>query len=114
LGTMISICGLTCTECPAFLATLNDDLAEKAAIAKMWSEQYKSDIRPEDINCEGCLSTGDRHLGYCGICEIRKCGMEKKVANCALCKEYACDKLAAFLAHAPQAKTTLEEIRKNR
>jgi hypothetical protein len=39
---------------------------------------------------------------------IRKCAREKKVANCAYCADYPCQKLSAFLAQAPEAKATLE------
>jgi hypothetical protein len=50
---MISFCGLTCTECPAFLATQKDDDQERDKVAKLWSKEYHSDIKPEDINCAG-------------------------------------------------------------
>jgi hypothetical protein len=32
---MISFCGLTCTECPAFLATQKDDDQEREKVAKL-------------------------------------------------------------------------------
>jgi len=47
------------------------------------------------------------------ICEVRPCARAKNVENCAYCEQYACEKLKKFLARAPEAKTTLEEIRKN-
>ena len=59
---MIAFCGTVCTECPAFLATKQDDDNERGKIAESWSKQYNADIKPEDINCEGCLSEGRKFL----------------------------------------------------
>ncbi|GAF97750.1 unnamed protein product, partial [marine sediment metagenome] len=33
---MIAYCGLTCTRCPAFLATQQDDDSQRAQVAEMW------------------------------------------------------------------------------
>ena len=48
------------------------------------------------------------------VCEIRKCGMDKGVKNCAYCADYGCDKLLKFFEMAPQAREKLEEIRKHK
>lgn len=109
---MIAFCGIVCTECPAFLATQKDDDGERRKVAEMWSKQYNVDIRPEEINCDGCLSDG-RLVGHCMVCEIRKCGLKRNVENCAYCDDYACEKLNRFFAMASQAKIVLEEIRKS-
>ena len=113
MNKMIAVCGAICSGCPALLATQKDDDAKRKEIAELWSKQYNADIKPEDINCDGCMSQGKRVFNYCNVCEIRKCGKERHVENCAHCNEYACEKLTEFFAMAPEAKTTLEEIRKN-
>jgi hypothetical protein len=92
MDKMIAFCGLTCTECLAFIATQKDDDGERKKVAKLWSKEYKSEIKPEDI---------------------RKCGQEKEVKNCAYCDDFACEKLTKFFDMAPETKTTLVEIRKN-
>jgi hypothetical protein len=109
---MIAKCGITCTECPAYIATQKNDDALRAETAKKWSEQFKSDIKPTDINCDGCQSESPRLFNYCSICAIRKCAREKKVETCAACPEYSCAKLDAFLAQVPEARQTLEALRK--
>ena len=114
MDKMIAYCGIVCTECPAFEATQKDDDAKRKNVAEAWSKQYKMSIKPEDINCDGCKSQGKRIIGYCNICEIRKCGKQKQVENCAYCEEYACEKLTKFFAMAPHAKTSLEKIKKSR
>ena len=112
MGKMIAFCGIVCTECPAFLTTERDDNNERKRIAESWSKQYNADIKPEDINCEGCLSESGKIFSYCKVCEIRKCGQEKGLKNCAYCDDYACEKLNMFFNMVPYAKITLEEIRK--
>jgi hypothetical protein len=113
MDKMIAFCGITCTACPAFLATQKDDDSERKKVADLWSKQFNAEIKPEDINCDGCLSESGQLFGHCEVCEIRKCGQEKRVTNCAHCADYACEKLNNFIDQVPDAKTTLEEIRKN-
>lgn len=110
---IVAYCGLTCTECPTFLATKNDDDDARKRTAELWSKQFGVEIKPTDINCQGCLSTGEEIFGHCKVCEIRKCGQEKEIENCAHCGEYACEKLDGFFSLAPMAKTALDEIRGN-
>ena len=114
MDKMIAFCGIVCSECPALLATQEDDDSKRKKVAETWSKQYKVDIKPEQINCDGCRSEGKRIFFYCSMCEIRKCGQEKRVENCAYCDEYACEKLTKFFTTMmPAAKTALEEIRKS-
>ncbi len=108
---MIAFCGLACHECPALLATNANDDGKRAEVAKLWSKQFNTDIKPEDINCDGCHSDSGRLFGYSQTCEIRKCGMEKKVPNCAYCSDYSCEKLNDFFNMMPDAKKNLDEIR---
>ena len=108
---MIAFCGLTCTECPAFLATQNDDDTERKKTAEMWSEQYGRPVKPEDINCDGCLTNTGRLFAHCNVCEIRKCGQEKGIDDCAYCDEYVCEKLDNFFQMVPHCKSVLDEIR---
>ncbi len=111
MDRMISYCGLVCTECPAYLATKDNDDQRRADTAAQWSHQFKVDIKPEDINCLGCLSDRDPVFSYCRICAIRACGGERGLDNCAQCADFGCDKLTGFWALAPQAKTNLDAIR---
>jgi hypothetical protein len=111
---MIAYCGITCTECPAYLASREDDDEKMAAVAKEWSEQFKSDIAPADINCDGCQSPGGRIFNFCRLCEIRKCGREREMENCGHCAEYPCRKVSFVLEAVPGARETLERVREAR
>jgi hypothetical protein len=109
---MVAYCGITCTDCGAFIATQNDDDAKRREVAEQWTKQFNVDINPQDINCDGCLTKTGRIVNYCNICEIRKCGVERGVVNCAYCDDYACDKLEKFFQMAPMFRAVLDEIRK--
>lgn len=109
---IVAYCGIVCTECPAFIATKNDDNAKRKKTAELWSKQFGHTMKPEDINCEGCISDTGKKLAYCTVCEIRKCGREHKVVNCAYCQDYACEKLEEFFQMTPMSKNTLDKVRK--
>jgi hypothetical protein len=114
MATIISMCGLECTACPAYIAKQTDDNALREKTAKEWSELFKTELKPEDINCDSCIVADGAHIGYCSVCEIRKCGFGKKVENCAYCDEYICTKLEEFFKNIPDGKKHLDAIRAER
>jgi len=109
---MIAYCGLVCTECPAYIATQNDDQQALNQVAVRWNQEYNLSVTGEDCRCDGCLTSTGRLSSYCDACKIRACGVEKKVRNCAHCSDYACQELETFFGFAPTAKATLEKIRR--
>jgi hypothetical protein len=111
MSQMTAFCGLICSECGAFIATQNNDDKKREEVSQLWSKQYNHDIKPTDINCDGCTSDCDRLIGHCHVCEIRKCGKQKAIVNCAYCDDYACEKLEGFFKMVLDAKKHLDEIR---
>jgi hypothetical protein len=111
---MIACCGLDCTECKAFKATLAKDSERKEQLAKQWGEGLTVEFTLGDIDCNGCKS--DVLSGWCRkICRIRPCAEERKVKTCAFCGDYPCEKLEEFLSKDSQgamARENLERIRK--
>ena len=107
---MIAYCGLNCSKCPTFLATRNDDDVAREKTAAMYAEKFGFDLKPEDINCDGCLSEGGTLIGYCQVCEIRTCGRGKGLNNCALCEDQPCEKLTKFHEFSPDAKAGFDAL----
>ena len=111
METMIAMCGLVCTDCPAYQATQADDQAAREQVAAQWREMFQApNITAEAINCDGCLSTTGRLFAHCLECEIRASGLKHGVANCAHCPDYACEKLSGFFQAVPDARARLDGI----
>ncbi len=110
---LIAYCGLACDECPAFKAFAANDEELRKKAAKEWSEIYKADIKPEDINCTGCTSEDGIKFRHCFECKIRSCCKAHDLENCTHCDDYACDLISGFLEAVPEAKENLGSIRKD-
>ncbi len=77
-------------------------------MAEEWSKQFNYDLKPEDINCDGCQSQGGALFKHSQVCALRKCGMEKGVETCGHCDEYLCEKLEKFYETMPELRKLLE------
>jgi hypothetical protein len=114
----IAACGITCNECEAYLATQENDHAKAVKVAEKWSQQFGHAIPVAATVCDGCLAPEGRKGGYCGECPVRACAVERKVATCAHCPDYGCEKIEGFLKMAgPEGgvrlRASLEEIRRS-
>jgi hypothetical protein len=113
MNRIVAVCGLICTDCPAYVATQADDRAALERVAAEWRQAYNApNITVESVICDGCLD-GGRKCGHCAECDIRACGIARGVANCAHCSDYGCEKLQRFFGFAPQARATLDEIHRS-
>lgn len=108
---MIGCCGIICSDCPVFVAMKKNDDEERRRVAEIFTKQYGIEYKPADINCDGCSSDSSRIFSYCNICNVRKCGKEKHVENCAHCGDYPCEKLSKVFAEYSKAKETLDNIK---
>jgi len=108
---IIGYCGIVYSDCPVLMATQKDDDAERKRVAEIFTKQYGKEYRLDNINCDGCTSDSPRIFSYCDVCEIRKCGREKEVENCAYCHKYPCGKLSELFSKYSKAKETLNEIK---
>lgn len=105
---LIAYCGLDCERCEARVATVNDDDALRAKVAKEWSELNGVAITPGMINCDGCRADGARTPFCEALCPIRQCALGKGVETCGGCPEMAaCDKLAMITGNNEEARRNL-------
>jgi hypothetical protein len=99
------------TTAPASTPTSNRYIAYCGLDCAGLCPQYGGAVCPK-----GCL--GETCNQYCTNCPTRTCSLEHKVANCALCEEYPCEKLEAQYASlekydaswAKSARAVLEQI----
>lgn len=114
MDNLIAYCGLDCAVCPAYIAKKNNDDALRQKTAQEWSKMFNVEIKPEEVNCDGCTVTG-KHINYCeNFCEMRKCAVSKNMQNCAYCGDYPCETLNSFLKQVPEAKERLDNIAKKK
>jgi hypothetical protein len=122
MDRMVALCGVICTDCPAYIATQADDRDALEQVLVHWREESNApDITVEDIICDGCLTRDGRLNGYCQQCKVRSCAVVRDVTNCAYCAEYVCDELKrllricdrqeGFFGFARKARATLHDIR---
>ena len=109
---MIAACGLICSECPAYIATVNNDEELRIKTAKEWSKMFNAEIKPESIVCSGCLTESGQKFSHCAECKIRECVILKEIKNCGQCDDYACEKITEFFKMAPEAKIVLDEFQR--
>ena len=111
MNTLIGACGLDCSQCEAYVLTQTNDLQGMEQLLVKWRVEFNApDMTITDVTCDGCMA-GGRMVGYCSMCEIRKCSIERELENCAHCPDYGCEKLSGFFTQAPAAKENLEKFR---
>lgn len=106
---MMAYCGVVCSDCKAYKATVNNSDALRKETAEEWSRVYGADIRPEHINCLGCNS--EVQIWHCKVCEIRKCNRESEYDNCSQCHSFICGNLREVLRYDPGARERLLKLR---
>lgn len=112
VSKMIAPCGLDCTKCNAYIATVNNDNTLREKTAKLWAAANNAPITPEMINCLGCRGDGVK-TPYCdSMCEIRKCAAGKKRDFCAHCADVdKCETMKNVLENSDEARKNLEKLR---
>jgi len=111
MTTLIAACGLDCAQCEAYTATQANDLLALERVAEKWSQEFNAPgLTADNIQCDGCMVQG-RKIGHCDECKMRLCAIERGLANCAACPDYACETLTGFFASVPQAKANLDALR---
>ena len=114
MSKMIACCGLICSDCPTFIATQNNDDVARQKTADLYAEKFGLNLKPEDINCDGCMSEEGKLIGYCLTCEIRQCCREKALENCTQCNDQPCEKLTQFHEFSTDAKMSFEALRREK
>ncbi|MDK2951728.1 MAG: hypothetical protein PWQ77_1393 [Kosmotogales bacterium] len=109
----VSYCGLLCSECEIYKASIENDSALKEKLAKEFdSEDFH--LEKKDILCFGCSGNEEEIFKFCDVCEIRKCGIKREIVNCGQCEEYYCELLNKPFQMNPENKKILDKINKEK
>lgn len=108
MDKMIGYCGLDCTKCDAYLATIHNDDALRERTAKKWAELNNAPITADMINCMGCRMDGVK-TPFCDfMCEIKQCAKKKEVETCRDCeKKNECKTLESITNYSQEAKDNI-------
>ena len=110
MKNLIACCGLDCEKCDARIATMTNDDALRERTARLWSEMNHVPILKEMINCMGCRTQGVKTSFCDGLCEIRKCAMQKGFATCGDCPDIeCCETVGMVVGNNPAALANLKE-----
>lgn len=105
---MIAYCGIDCSKCEGYLATLSGKDEELIKVAKLWSKQFKTDVTKEQVICDGCKANKRRSYHCQNTCEIRPCCKAKNLDSCIKCDNFPCADECFILQQVPEAKKNLE------
>jgi len=113
MSDLIAMCGINCEKCEAYQASQANDVDALKQVALHWQEAYHLPaLDVKFVTCDGCLSNTGRLSGHCYECDIRLCGIERGLPNCAHCTDFeSCTKLENFFQFAPELRLALEAIR---
>ena len=107
---MIAYCGIDCAQCEGYLATQANDQKQIAAVAQKWSVQFKANVLPEHVLCDGCKATGRKSYHCAHLCEIKKCCVSKKIQSCIVCDDFPCEHESFIINNVPNAKENLQSV----
>ena len=114
----LSYCGIDCSACDVFKATVEGDQEARMRAVELWTPTARKHwgmekLDPNILDCAGCRTTDVQHKGY-GRCPIRPCARQRNLSSCGLCREWrTCERLSGVLADSPEARTNLERISKS-
>ncbi len=100
----LSYCCLDCQKCPAFRATVNNDLGLKQKIAERRSKESGKTVTADEVSCYGCRQKGKQ----CGLID---CAKGRQLDSCSLCSDLEkCSQ--GYWKSFPKVRTRALEIQK--
>ena len=108
MKTMMSACGVLCSDCPAYLGA-SKGVAHQQRTADAWRRIYGLNETPENISCGGCLGSDEQLFHTSRNCKARRCCQSKGFATCAECSVELCP----YLEKAQSVWEGVPELAKN-
>lgn len=92
MSSMISSCGVICSDCPAYMAA-SKGAAHQKRTATAWRRIYGLEETADRISCGGCLGPDEQLFHSSRACAARRCCRSKGYATCAECQAEGCPDL---------------------
>lgn len=105
----IAVCGLDCAnECDIYQAAHDPAAAQR--LVERFRARGRADAKVEWFQCQGCR--GERSKCWSDDCWIWQCCVaERKLASCAQCAGFPCDRLVEWAAGSERYTRALERLR---
>jgi hypothetical protein len=98
MNNIISVCGFSCSKCPAYKDNIKND-QDRKIVDEGWKKYHKTKgwvyIQPY---CNGCFAKEDQKPLWSG-CHIRKCAIQNKVNHCGYCADFPCNRVTQLHDH---------------
>ena len=108
MENLIAYCGINCTTCSLYIATVNKDASLKMELATKWGQMYKKTFKIEDMECLGCKS--EKVFMLCKKCDIKSCNENKGLEICSKCGNYPCSRIDKFYDWQEKQDTKVEIV----
>jgi len=106
---LIAYCGINCTTCPLYMATMNNDALMKQEISLKWGKLYNRLIDIKDMECYGCKSS--KKFCLSNECNITTCNISKGIETCSQCSTYPCERINKFYEWQENNDTNVEIVK---
>ena len=98
MKNIISVCGFSCSKCPAFNDNIKSE-QDRKIVDEGWKKYHKTKGWVyEQPYCDGCFASEDLKPLWSN-CHIRKCAIQNKVKYCGYCADFPCNRVAQLHAH---------------
>jgi hypothetical protein len=92
MDEILTRCGYRCDLCLAYRPNVEANPANQQILSDGWHKYFGFRIPADAIICDGCMAENPRLIDK--KCPVRPCVIDKGIANCSECGDYACDKLS--------------------
>lgn len=72
MSKMISVCGVICSECPAYLGS-SKGINYQQQVLEAWHRIYGLNEVVKNITCSGCLGSDEELFYTSRACNARRC-----------------------------------------
>lgn len=106
---ILTRCGYRCDLCHAYKDNIEKD-DQRELLSDGWHKFFGFKIEPEDIYCDGCISSNCHEIKLIDDdCKIRPCVIKRGYENCSQCADLICTKLEERIVKYEELVAKFEE-----
>lgn len=87
MDPILTRCGYRCDLCLAYKPNITQHPENRQILSDGWFKYFGFRVPADDICCDGCMAENPQLIDR--TCPVRPCVIERGLAHCAQCGEYA-------------------------